>query len=89
MPNKASAAKAMRQTVKRTLRNKIAKAEIESMQVKLRKLLEAKKAKEATELMTLIGKKLDKAVSRGILKLNTVSRTKSRLMKRVNVASKD
>ena len=88
MPNKANARKHLRQTVKRTLRNKIAKAQIESMQVKLRKLLEAKKAKEAGELMKTLGKSLDKAVSRGILKLNTVSRTKSRLTKRVNAASK-
>lgn len=88
MPNKANAAKALRQATKNALRNRVAKAEIESMRVKLRKLIEAKKAKEAAELMTLIGKKLDKAVARGILKLNTASRTKSRLTKRVNAASK-
>ena len=88
MPNKMNAAKAVRQTIKRTLRNKIAKAQIESMQVKLRKLLEAKKAKEAAELMVTIGKSLDKAVSRGIIKINTASRSKSRLSKRVNVANK-
>lgn len=88
MPNKANAAKAMRQAKKATERNKVAKAEIESMRVKLRKLLEAKKAKEAAEVMKAIGKKLDKAVARGIIKINTASRTKSRLTKRVNAASK-
>ena len=88
MPNKASAAKAMRQGAKNALRNKTAKAEIESMRVKLRKLLDDKKATEAAEVMKTIGKKLDKAVARGILKLNTASRTKSRLTKRVNAASK-
>lgn len=88
MPNKASAAKAMRQAAKNALRNKIAKAEIESMRVKLRKLLDAKKAKEAAETMQALGKMLDKAVARGILKLNTASRTKSRLTKRVNAATK-
>ncbi|OGL67061.1 hypothetical protein A2856_01090 [Candidatus Uhrbacteria bacterium RIFCSPHIGHO2_01_FULL_63_20] len=88
MPNKANAAKAMRQAAKATQRNKVAKAEIESMLVKLRKQLDAKKTKEAAELARAIGKHLDKAVARGIVKLNTAARTKSRLMKRVNAATK-
>lgn len=84
----ANAKKALRQSIKRGRRNLIAKAEIHSLRVKSRKLLDAKKGKEAAEVARLIGKKLDKAVSRGIMKKNTVARLKSRLMKKVNVLNK-
>lgn len=84
MPNKESAKKALRQTAKRTQRNKIAKAEIRSMRVAFRKALEAKDNAKAGDLAKTIGKKLDKAQARGILKKGTVARYKSRLMTKLN-----
>ena len=66
----------------------IAKAEIHSLQVKLRKLLGDKQADKALEVARQLGKKLDKAQSHGVMKKNTVGRTKSRMMKSVNAASK-
>ena len=84
MPNLKNAKKALRQSKVRADRNKVALAEIHSLRVKLRKALTSKKVEEATEVARLVGKKLDKAVQKKLLKLNTVSRYKSRLMKKVN-----
>lgn len=88
MPNKASAKKAIRQDVKRARRNKLVKAELKSLRVSLRKSIDAKDASKATELVQLIGKKLDKAAGKNIFKQNTVARYKSRMMKKVNALTK-
>lgn len=88
MPNLKNAKKALRQSKVRAGRNKIALAEIHSLRVKLRKAVTAKKVEEAMEVARLVGKKLDKAVQKNLLKLNTVSRYKSRLMKKVNSLKK-
>lgn len=84
MPNSRSAKKSLRKSKKRGQRNKVAKAEVESMRNKLRHLMEDGKLDEAEELADTISKKLDKLESRGILKKNTVARRKSRMMKRLN-----
>ncbi len=84
MPNLQNAKKALRQSAKRGERNKVIKAEIKSLRVKLRKAIDAKKAAEALEIAKLVGKKLDKAHAKGVLKKNTVARYKSRFMKKVN-----
>jgi small subunit ribosomal protein S20 len=88
MPIKQNAVKALRQANKHMQRNKLVNAELKSMRVKLRKLVTDKKAKEAAEVVRALGQKLDKAVAKGILKQNTVARTKSRLMKSVNALTK-
>jgi small subunit ribosomal protein S20 len=84
MPIKKSAEKSLRKRIKQDARNTLAKAELHSLRVKLRKLSTSGKVEEAKEIGKTIGKKLDKAVSRGILKKNTVSRLKSRMMKKLN-----
>lgn len=84
MPNLRNAKKALRQSLKRAERNKMVKAEIHSLRVKLRKAVTAKKVDEAVELARLVGKKLDKAVQNKLLKQNTVARYKSRFMQKVN-----
>ncbi len=84
MPNLQNAKKALRQSEKRAARNKVVKAEIKSLRVKLRKAITAKKFEEALEAAKTVSKKLDKAHARGIFKKNTVARYKSRLMKKVN-----
>ena len=48
------------------------------MRRKYRKLLEAKKIEEAKAMMPVLQKKLDKAVKKNIMKLNSASRTVSR-----------
>ena len=88
MPNKENAKKAMRQTAKRAQHNKVIREEIHSLRVKLRKLVDLKNHSEALKVAQLVGKKLDKAKAKGIFKLNTASRYKSRLMKKVNALAK-
>lgn len=84
MPNKENAKKAVRQNEKLAQCNKIIKAEIHSLRVKLRKLAESKQTEEAIMVAKLVGKKFDKALAKGIFKKNTVARYKSRLMKKIN-----
>ncbi|MFA4845680.1 MAG: 30S ribosomal protein S20 [Patescibacteria group bacterium] len=88
MPNLRNAKKALRQSKKRAERNKVVKAEIHSLRVKARKLIDTKSVKEATEVVRMIGKKLDKAVQKNVLKMNAAARYKSRLMKKINALTK-
>lgn len=83
MPIKAASFKALRQSRKHALRNKLAKLEIADAKRTFRKAVEKVDAKKAAEAVKASIKLLDKAYSRGIMKLNTVSRRKSRLMKRL------
>lgn len=88
MPNLANAKKAQRQTEKKTQRNKTVMAEIHSLRVKLRKMIDAAKFAEAQKVARDICKKLDKAQQKNIYKKNTVARYKSRLMKKLNAIKK-
>lgn len=88
MPIKANAKKAMRQSMEHAKRNKLAKAELDSLRIKVRKLIEAKKTKEAEVIANTVAQKLDKLQSRGILKKNTAARLKSRLVKKINALKK-
>lgn len=74
----------MRQDIKRAQLNKVVKAEIDSLRVKFRKAVVAVKKTEAVEAAKAIGQKVDKAVSKKILKKNAVARIKSRMMKKIN-----
>lgn len=89
MPNLRNAKKAVRQNIKHAFRNKIVKAEIHSLRVKFRKLIDVSNFGEASKLALIISKKLDKAAQIKILKPNTAARYKSRLMKKVNALKKD
>ncbi len=88
MPNKASAKKALRQSDKRADRNKIVKAEIKSLRIKLRKAIDAANVSAAEEVAKTLGKKLDKAVAKNVYKLNTAARYKARFMKKINAIKK-
>lgn len=80
MPIKAAAFKALRQTKKHAERNKLAKLKLGDARRTVRKAIEGSELKKAEEAVRASIKMLDKAYSRGIMKLNTVSRRKSRLM---------
>jgi len=83
MPIKAASFKALRQTKKHAERNKLAKLQIADARRSFRKAVEKSENEKAAEAVKKSIKLLDKAYSRGIMKLNTVSRHKSRLMKRL------
>lgn len=84
MPVKKSAFKALRQDKKRTERNRLVKLQIGDARRAVRKAVEAGDAKKAGEAATTAVKLLDKAYSKGVMKLNTVSRYKSRLLAKVS-----
>ena len=80
MPITKSAKKALRNSGKKRSFN-IAKKELLNKNIKqLKKLVSEKKLKEAREFMSQVQKTLDKSVKTGLLKLNTASRKKSRLV---------
>jgi small subunit ribosomal protein S20 len=87
MPNIKSAKKRMRQSIKRTARNRVRKE-------KLKKAVKAYKGALAVGEQGVIGEELkkvtraiDKAKVKGILHKNTASRRKSRLAKAANRAA--
>jgi small subunit ribosomal protein S20 len=83
MPQTKQAKKYLRQSKVRAQRNKIVKNTVKTLNKKTRKAIEAK-SKDVDDLMKKTIKAMDKAVQKGILKKNTVSRTKSRLMTALN-----
>lgn len=84
MPTKAAGFKALRQSKKHAERNKLAKLKIADARRAVRKAIEKAELAKAEEAVKNAIKALDKAYSRGIMKLNAVSRHKSRLMARIN-----
>ena len=81
MPTHKSAEKALRQSKKRNLRNKMVKSEIKTL---IKKLETASDKAQAQNLLKETFSLLDKAVKRNILHQNKVSRTKSRLSRFAN-----
>lgn len=88
MPNLKNAKKALRQSIVRAERNDAVREHIAYMRRSFRKLLEAKKFEDAQKLMSELTQALDKAVTKKVLKLNTVSRIKSRAAKKINALVK-
>lgn len=84
MPVKKNAFKALRQSKKRAERNKVVKLEIKDAKRSVRKALEADDTQKALDAAKTAIKLLDRAYTRGVMKLNTVARTKSRLLKKVS-----
>ena len=83
MPIKPAAFKALRQTKKHAERNKLAKLKLADARRAVRKALDKAEVDKAEAAAKDAIKLLDKAYSRGIMKLNSVSRHKSRLMARL------
>ena len=66
------------------LRNQAVKSRVKTFIKKVLVAVDANNVDEATTALNTVYKELDKAVSKGILKKNTVSRRKSRLAAKVN-----
>lgn len=83
MPNKKSAAKELRKAVKRNAANKRVNDRLKDL-VKINlKQIKASDKKVKEEFSKTI-KAIDKAAKKGVIKKNTASRKKSRLMKKIN-----
>jgi small subunit ribosomal protein S20 len=79
MAHHKSAEKAIRQTKKRTERNIARKTRIKSAVKKVRATVAANDTDAAKAALITSQKELDRAVSKGLIKKKTASRTKSRL----------
>lgn len=84
MPVKKSAFKALRQTEKKTQRNKKYTSDITALSRKVRKAVDASDTTAAGENLAKAIKRIDKAAQKGAIKKNTAARQKSRLSKVVN-----
>lgn len=83
MPNNQSAAKRVRQTLKRTMRNRVVKSQVKTAIRHFEDLLPENKTAAAEKLnIALIT--IDKAASKGVIHKNKAARQKSRLMKKFN-----
>jgi small subunit ribosomal protein S20 len=88
MPILHAGFKALRQNKKRRARNLKVKRGVQAAVKSGKQLLAEKKAEEAKTAVKKAIKLLDRAVAKGIIKKNTASRKKSRLMKKLNALNK-
>ena len=84
MAHHKSAIKRIRQTAKRTARNRYYKTRIKNITKAVLAAVEAGDKKAAVAAMKIANRELHKYVSKGILKKNNASRRVSRLQKKVN-----
>ena len=83
MANIASAQKRIRQTVKRTARNKARKSRVHGAIRKIEEAVASGDKEAAQTAFRTAQPELQRAVTKGVLKANTVSRKLSRLSARV------
>lgn len=81
MPITSSAKKALRSSKRKRVFNLRRKNEMQDVIKEYKKLILAKKTDEARKLVPKLQKVIDKAEKRGLIKKNTASRKKSRLIK--------
>ena len=82
MPNTTSAKKELRKNKRRATINKKQKVELKKTIKEFGRLVKEDKSKAQAHL-SVVYKKLDKAVKTNLIKKNKASRTKSRLTKKV------
>ncbi len=87
MANHKSALKRVRQTAKRTERNRFYKTRIKNITRAIHEAVEAGDKEKAMEAFKVANKKFHSFVSKGILKKNTAARKVSRLNKLVKSLS--
>lgn len=83
MPNIKSQIKRLRQAEKRRIRNKSIKSEIKTYIKKFESSIQSGNIEQAESFLRLVQKKLDKAVSKGVLHKRTGSRKLSKLAKKL------
>ncbi|MEA3345039.1 MAG: 30S ribosomal protein S20 [Chloroflexota bacterium] len=87
MPNTQSAAKAMRSSERKRLRNKRYRTRARTSVKQARMLIEAGRLEEAREIVRTAVSALDKAAQKGVIHKNNAARRKSRLMRKFNKAA--
>lgn len=86
MPNTKQALKRMRVTAKRTARNRHVKSTVKTAVRRFSDTLGQGDLDTTRDTLKTAIKKLDKAVSKGVVHKNAAARKKSRLTKRLNKA---
>ncbi len=84
MPNKKSAWKRLRQSIKRRERNRFWKRRIKNTRKKIYKALAEKDYDTAKNLVNTFKSLVDKALAKGVIKKHTASRLKSRVELKVS-----
>lgn len=84
MANIKSQIKRNRTNEKARLRNKAVKSELKTYVRKVREAVEAGDRETATAALEKAGRKLDKAVSKGVIHRNQAANRKSKLARQVN-----
>ncbi len=84
MANHKSALKRIRQTEKRTERNRFYRTRLKNIVKAVRSAIDEGDKEKATAAMTVANRQIHKFVSKGILKKETAARKVSRLQKAVN-----
>ncbi len=84
MANHKSALKRMRQTKKRTERNRFFRTRMKNIIKAVREAVAAGDKEKAVEALKVANKRIHEYVSKGIIKKNTAARKVSRLHKLVN-----
>lgn len=79
MANHKSAEKRIRQTLKKTQRNKYYKTKMKNIVKAVREAINSKDLAKANEALKIANKDIHKFVSKGILSKNTAARKVSRL----------
>lgn len=88
MPNTKSAAKALRRSERRRIRNRFWRSTARTFIKKARKLIEAGDLEAAAKAVGDAISVLDRAAAKGVIHKNNAARRKSRLMKRFNALVK-
>ncbi|MCS7246127.1 MAG: 30S ribosomal protein S20 [Thermomicrobium sp.] len=88
MPNTKSAAKALRRSERRRIRNRMWRSAARTFVKKARKLMEAGDLEAAARAIGDAISTLDRAAAKGVIHKNNAARRKSRLMKRFNALVK-
>ena len=84
MANIKSQVKRIRTNEKRRQRNRAVKSELNTYVRKTRELVEAGDKEGAAQALAAASRKLDKAVSKGVIHRNQAANRKSKLARRVN-----
>ncbi|MCP4652858.1 MAG: 30S ribosomal protein S20 [Candidatus Omnitrophica bacterium] len=79
MPQRRTAKKELRKTVKRRQRNLVTKKKIKTAVKTLKKVVESKKSDDSQESLKNVYKMLDRAASKKVIHPNKAARKKSRL----------
>lgn len=87
MPNKKSAAKHMRQSKKRNLRNRSVRSTLHTHTKKIRKAIEEKNYEDAKAQLPATIKVINKTAQKGIVHKRKAARLESRIVKQVTSLS--